>query len=188
MWIPDLYFEKVRSNSDIHLHGQPYAKVEKGWKTTFERSNPSQLQHSYVYEGEIPRIVFSSSYSVSTQCNYDLSNMPFDTQVCLMDTVFQDNSDMYVKLVPASLEYNGNLDLLEFTVVDFAICTGILQGKNTTRIHLILNRRLQSVFLTIFLPTLIVNIIVFTTLYMDRVHFNTSIMVNLTALLVFTSM
>ena len=105
-----------------------------------------------------------------------------------MDTVLQDNSDMYVKLVPASLKYNGNLVLLEFTAVDFTICTAILQGKNTTIIHLILNRRLQSVFLTIFLPGLIVNIIVFPTLYMDRVHFNTSIMVNLTALLVFTSM
>ena len=173
---------------DINNHGEAAAKIEMGSDTIFSMSKPSQLHHSYVYGGDSSRIIFTSAYSISLQCQFDLASMPFDTQVCHMDTVLQDNSYMYVDLVPSLLKYEGSLNLLEFNVVEFAISTGILPDQNATRIHFVLKRRLQSVILTTFLPTLIVTIIVFTTMYMDGTNFNTAVMVNLTAMLVFTSM
>ena len=187
IWKPNLFFEKVRSNLDILVHDATHAKIKN--QTGYSKySDLSQLTNSRVYEGGKSTIVRSSSYSTLLHCHYDLFDMPFDTHICWMDAVLPDNSYLYVDLVPSSLHYIGNLNLMEFTVINFTIGKGILQKRTTVLLDFVLKRRLQSHILTTFLPTFIVNTIAFTTLYMGKGHFNTAIMVNLTAMLVFTTM
>ena len=61
-------------------------------------------------------------------------------------------------------------------------------GQRGVRVNIILGRRLLSVLLTVFLPTILLNIMGHSSVYFQRFFFEAIITVNLTVMLVLTTM
>ena len=61
-------------------------------------------------------------------------------------------------------------------------------GWKGLRVQVFLGRRLMNVLLTVFLPTLLLNIMGHASVYFDRSFFDTIITVNLTVMLVLMTM
>ena len=61
-------------------------------------------------------------------------------------------------------------------------------GRRGVRVKIVLGRRLLSVLLTVFLPTILLNIMGHSSVYFQRFFFEAIITVNLTVMLVLTTM
>ena len=61
-------------------------------------------------------------------------------------------------------------------------------GQNGLRVQVYLGRRQMNVLLTVFLPTLLLNIMGHASVYFDKSYFDTIITVNLTVMLVLMTM
>ena len=61
-------------------------------------------------------------------------------------------------------------------------------GQYGMRVKVFLGRSLMNVLLTVFLPTLLLNIMGHASVYFDRSYFDTIITVNLTVMLVLMTM
>jgi hypothetical protein len=90
-------------------------------------------------------------------------------------------------LVPTSIVNRGSLELAPYTITGFTICSN-LADESKVFIRIQFERKLLGFLLTTFLPTLMFIIIAHITNYFGRQSFDSSIGVNLTLLLVITTM
>ena len=102
-----------------------------------------------------------SSFLVDFICNFDMTWYPFDIQTCFMNMSLEGNSDIFVDLLPGSIEYGGPIDLAQYYIRSYDI--GRLD--NVVAIQFSLGRRILSTFLTTYVPTLLLNIIALSTNY-----------------------
>jgi hypothetical protein len=91
------------------------------------------------------------------------------------------------RLVPTSIVNRGSLELAPYTITGFTLCSG-LENEGSAFIRIQFERKLLGFLLTTFLPTLMFIIIAHITNYFGRQSFDSSIGVNLTLLLVITTM
>jgi hypothetical protein len=105
---------------------------------------------------------------------------PFDQQTCHMDLVILTGA----VLVPGILTYSGPKDLPSYYVMDYSMVAAPIRGKEGVRVVITLGRRTMPIIMTVFLPTLLLNIIGHSTLYYKQpAFFNTAICVNMTIIL-----
>jgi hypothetical protein len=111
---------------------------------------------------------------------------PFDYQTCTQE--FQINNILkdFVKVTADQFNYNGSKKLKQYDVIWWRIN----KESNTENVVLKfkLSRGLISTVLTIFLPTVILMMISFTTTFFKEDYFDSIIGVNLTVMLVLVTM
>ena len=99
------------------------------------------------------------TFAVDFICIFELSWYPFDTQNCFMNLTL--DSSIFVMLAPKEVVYHGAVDLAQYYV------------KNTTMdadddfvvVKVTLGRRILSNLLTVYVPTILLNIIALSTNY-----------------------
>ena len=125
-------------------------------------------------------MVLTGEYEQYFRCSYDLLNYPFDTQQCTIDLSIPTTLKKSLKLKPGTAEYIGPVDLLQYQVQKIRLLS---QGDRIKcRFHL---KRNPSYHMTAtYLPTFCILIMAMVTLYIDEAHFEATIMVALTAMLV----
>ena len=114
-------------------------------------------------------------------CVYQMMWYPFDQQTCHMDLVILTD---FVVLVPGILKYSGPKDLPSYYVKDFTMVAAQIRDKEGVQVVVNLGRRTMNIIMTVFLPTILLNIIGHSTLYYKQpAFFNTAICVNMTIIL-----
>ena len=88
---------------------------------------------------------------------------PFDTQRCKLVVSLKGNADQVVNLKPGILNYFGPKDLTLYFIKDTAIRNGTSSNKSVVYFEVTLGRRLLSTILTVYLPTILLNVIGFAT-------------------------
>ena len=78
-----------------------------------------------------------------------------------MKLSMEGNSGIFVELVPGQIEYEGPIDLSQYYIRE----KGIEKRKSQIEVKFTLGRRLLSSILTIYVPTLLLNIIGLATNY-----------------------
>ena len=78
-----------------------------------------------------------------------------------MKLSMEGNSGIFVELVPGLIEYEGPIDLSQYYIRE----KGIEKRKSQIEVKFTLGRRLLSSILTIYVPTLLLNIIGLATNY-----------------------
>ena len=106
---------------------------------------------------------------------------PFDTQTCKMILSPDGNNGEFIDLHEDGLEYLGPMDLTQY----FIRSTGTsMSEEGSISVVVVLGRRLLGTLLTVYIPTLLVVTISYSTNFFKPFFFEAVVAVNLTCMLV----
>ena len=122
---------------------------------------------------------------------------PFDVQECTMEFTLEKLSAKFVELVPEDLDYTGPLVLDEYNIMDTDLLIKTINTEseisgNTTEtivfVQITFGRGLFSIILTIYLTTILVNIIGHSAVFYKDSYFEAQVSLNVTVMLVQVTM
>ena len=128
-----------------------------------------------VFIGAENKITISRVYSVKFFCEYQMAWYPFDIQTCRIEMVMDGVLDNYVDLVPNGVEFSGAKELTQYYIKNFSIQKEKVRTKVAIVVSITLGRRLLGTFLTIFFPTILLNVIGYSTNFFKAFFFEVSI-------------
>ena len=161
MWIPPVFFENTKDSDEILNDKVASAYVTRNG--TFNLVGLDEFYNTEVYLGSENPITLSRIYRKEFICIYEIAWYPFDTQRCRITLSIVGNSDEFVNLLPGNLRYSGPKDLTIYFIKKTAIHRGRSNEKMVVYVEVTLGRRLLSTILTVYLPTVLLNVIGFST-------------------------
>ena len=142
-----------------------------------------EVDEREIFEGSENRLTLNQTYTHEFQCLYDLEKYPFDKQECsiIMTTTGLDKAVM--KLFPKDLLMEQDPDMTPEWGVTYR------NGSVTEGIWMtiILRRKITSEMLTTYLPSALLMMITFATTFFKPFFFEAALSVNLTNMLVMTT-
>ena len=102
--------------------------------------------------------------------------------------VIHGNTAKFINLLPGILNYTGGSDFAQYFVMDYDIYNSKIKDKVGVKVSLQLGRRLLGTILTLYVPTILLNVIGHTTNYFKDFFFEAIVTVNLTCMLVLVTM
>ena len=121
-------------------------------------------------------------------CEYKLQMYPFDSQICFAKIEVDSSQILFVDLVIGRFLYKGPNDLTQYSVKKTKMSRKqLLDGKVQIEIEISLGRKLMNSVLTIYLPTVLLICIIHATNYFKDFFFEATVTVNLTGMLVLTT-
>ena len=153
-------------------------------------------------------MTISRVYSTKFLCDFDMGLYPFDTQKCQINMIMKGNTGSFAQLIVEELKYLGPIDLTQYFVyswnmevkgelVEVEIVLGKKQlsilihigtEKVISSILLLAGRRILNEILITYLPTMLICFVAFSTHYFKAFFFEAVVTVNLTSLLVLTTL
>ena len=143
-----------------------------------------ELENKLVYAGSDNSVVYQRYYSLLLDCQYTLHWYPFDTQVCHLDITPASELEDFVQFEVESFVYEGPMDLTEYTIKEIDMAA---VGEKL-RVAVSIQRKLLSLILRTFIPTMILNIIGHMSNYYKESNFVGLMTLNVTVTLVLTTM
>ena len=123
-------------------------------------------------------------YETEFICLYSMAWYPFDSQTCSLDFKLDVTATAFVRLDTGFLDYSGPVDLTQY----FVRTTAMEHYEKGVRVKIVFGRRLLSNILTVYVPTILLNVMGHVTVYFKPFFFEAIITVNLTVMLVLTTM
>ena len=187
IWIPKLVFHNtVGKHGTFDDEKLSLSIIKHG---SFKHSGIETQDNINIFEGNENDLVSERIYDMSWICEYDMTWYPFDTQKCSMEFQMSGRSGEFVQLVGAELVYSGPQELTKYFIRKRVMNTTRLDnGMFGVVVEVSLGRRLLATLLTVYLPTILLNIIGHCTNYFKDFFFESIIAVNLTCMLVLTNM
>ena len=121
------------------------------------------LDKTEVYRGDENPITLSRIYRKEFICIYQIAWYPFDTQRCRILISLLGDSEEFIDLLPGDLRYLGPKDLTIYFIKNTEIHTSQINKNMVIYVEVTLGRRLLSTVLTVYLPTILLNLIGFST-------------------------
>ena len=113
---------------------------------------------------------------------------PFDTEVCSMKINVPEDMNDFITLEDNGLKNLGPVELTQYFIQNTEMSIGHIGNQQAVIVQVTLGRRLLGALLTVFLPTILLNVIGHTANYFETFYFESIISVNLTVMLVLTTM
>ena len=182
LWVPKLVFYNTKERSKTLVDEDTSMHVER-------RGNFTVAKNKLVYKASENPLSVTRFYKTNFICNFDMAWYPFDTQICSMNFVVSKGDQDLVELSVHSLEYSGPLDLTRYYIKKKTFLQRIDdKGVQMVSVDIYLGRRLLSMILTVFAPTIILNIVGHSSNYFKEFFFEAVISLNVTVMLVLTTM
>ena len=187
IWVPEVIFYNTEIKTETLNDEKAFATVYRN--ATYQRTNESYLHNSYLYQGNENPITLTRVYSGKFICDYDMSVYPFDTQKCSAIFIMKGNAGNFVKLLSKRASYLGPIDLPQYYIIKTIIQNDVVPPNiNAVKVDVIFGRRILSTFLSSYLPTFLICLMVFATNYFKGFFFEAIVTVNLTSLLALTTL
>ncbi len=187
IWIPEVVFYNTQDKHESQNDGKAFATIAREGK--YRQSPRSELENAFTFKGSENPITISRVYDSEFLCDFDMHTYPFDTQKCHIILVMKGNSDKFVHMKPLNLTYLGPIDLTQYFIKKFDFGHfNVLPNKAALKVDIIFGRRVLATILTTYLPTILLCIVCFSTNYFKAFFFEAIVTVNLTALLVLTTL
>ena len=90
--------------------------------------------------------------------------------------------------MPGNLSYAGSVDLAQYYVMSYEIYASEIRGKDGVKVSVTLARRLLGTILTVYTPTVLLNILGNSSNYFKDFFFEAVVTVNLTYMLVLVTL
>ena len=190
LWLPEVIYQNTDQKESTRL-GDNWE-----WKTSVvvERNTngaPAGLEvvdETELFKGGENNLTMFQTYTHEFQCIFDLKMYPFDTQTCSIDMAMGLLDWTSVSLIPDLLHMKQPPDMPIFKIVDrrFAQETHS-DGTQNLRMILVLKRKVNSELMTTYFPTLLLTAITFATTFFKPFFFEAALSVNLTTMLVMTT-
>ena len=188
IWIPKVIFENTKSKKTSVLDEDSIIRILPNENFTHTKTSMEISQNIYVFQGSNTQIEMSRTYDTEFLCSYNMGWYPFDSQTCTLDFVLDATASVFVSLETDSLVYSGPVELTQYFVRQTVMTTYTTGKRQGVRVILVLGRRLLSNVLTVYVPTVLLNVMGHITVYFKPCYFEAIITVNLTVMLVLTTM
>ena len=190
LWLPEVIYENTDQKESTRIG------VQWEWKTSIvvERKGNGTMtgleivDEKEVFEGRANSLVMFQTYTHDFQCIYDLRKYPFDTQTCSIKMAMGPMDWTSVRLIPDQLNMNQSLDMPIFQIVGWHFKQEKRSNdRKPLQMVLILKRKVTSELMTTYFPTLLLTAITFATTFFKPFFFEAALSVNLTTMLVMTT-
>ena len=161
IWTPSALFENTKKSERIVNDEYATASVDR--KGGFIVIGSEVLDNTHVFKGEENPITLSRIYQYEFICIYQIQWYPFDTQHCQIKVALAGNAGLLMQLKPGILNYLGPEDLTQYFIKKSTISISSDIGSPLVFVEVTLGRRLLSTILTVYLPTILLNVIGFAT-------------------------
>ena len=180
IWFPMFIFDNTKNKGVGIIDAKSSIQVWRAGNGIL--SGNHDLENKYVFSGEENFMMYERFYSEIFSCSYNLHWYPFDTQTCNIDIhpLYK-----FTRFENEHFLYEGPLDISEYTIKNM-IARSEQNGK--IKISVSIQRRLFSLIMRIFIPTVILNIIGHMSNYYKPTHFVGLMTLNVTVTLVLTTM
>ena len=135
-----------------------------------------------IYKGSENSITLSRLYNINFFCDYDMRWYPFDAQTCFMVMKLGGGSEELLSLTPGLLKYLGPEELTQYYVKKYTIGETTLENAIGLSVSITFGRRLLGTILTVYLPTVLLNVIGHATNFFKPFFFEAVVTVNLTGI------
>jgi len=184
LWFPAFVFDNTKDKNESVLDNKATVQVVR--RGLGQHNGQESQENKVVFTGDSNSILYSRYYNQIFECVYDFKWYPFDTQSCNVVLLPVKSLRESVQLLPSKFEYSGPMDLTQFTIKKIVMVEKLEEGS--VAVEVTIQRRLLSIILTTFLPTLIVNIVGHMSNYFKEFFFEGLISTNVTVLLVITTL
>ena len=169
LWTPTIIFWNTEKQLKTVNDENTFASVRRsGEGSLITREVNEDIE---VYKGAQNEISISRVYSIKFYCEYQMAWYPFDQQTCLIEMITDGVLDNYVDILPGIIEFSGKKELTQYFVKSFTMKRKKIKSKEGVVISVTLGRRLLGTFLTIFFPTILLNVIGYSTNYFKEFFF-----------------
>ena len=169
LWTPTIVFWNTKEQLRTINDKSTFASVKREGKgSIIDKEVNEDIE---VYSGSENGITISRVYSIQFFCEYQMAWYPFDQQVCHVEMVMDGVLDKYADLQPGSLLFSGPEELTQYFIKDTFIRKSQVQTKVAVVISITLGRRLLGTFLTVFFPTILLNVIGYSTNFFKAFFF-----------------
>ena len=128
-----------------------------------------------MFPGSQNPITVSRVYSIKFFCEYDMRWYPFDEQTCTMIMVLDGVLDNYADLLTKHLKFSGAKELTQYYVKRFTMDHSTINTRRSILVSITLGRRLLGTFLTVYFPTILLNVIGHATNFFKEFFFEVNI-------------
>ena len=135
-----------------------------------------------IYQGDENFLEYSRSYEMVFKCFYNLQNYPFDSQECSIDLKIPAHQMELMQIHPDNFNNNGTFKLEQFWITDIELKA--LKNYSVVKFNIRMKRIPWFHITTTYMPTMCILVMALATLFIDPSHFEATIMVALTAMLV----
>ena len=109
-------------------------------------------------------------------------------QTCYIDMAMGSLDSTTVDLIPGQMVMSQQLEMVLFTNVKWSLERATFKnGKNGIRMKIVMKRKITSEMMTTYFPTLLLTAITFATTFFKPFFFEAALSVNLTTMLVMTT-
>ena len=154
----------------------------------FTRSGTEEVDEREIFKGSENRLIMRQTYTHKFQCVYQLDNYPFDKQTCSIHMTTSDLDSLTLRLVPNVLWMEQDVDMALFHMdtwdLDFWNKASPEEGVCMT---IVLRRKILSEMMGNYLPSVLLMMITFATTFFKPYFFEAALTVNLTNMLVMTT-
>ena len=150
------------------------------------RSGVDEVDEREIFEGSENALTMNQTYTHEFQCNFDLRRYPFDRQTCSIDMTTTNLDAPTMRLNPKHLwmEQNADMNMFHMDRWDFGYKGSPEKGL---QMKILLKRKVTSEMLTTYLPSFLLLMITFATTFFKPFFFEAALTVNLTNMLVMTT-
>ena len=96
---------------------------------------------------------------------------PFDQQVCCMEMLSDGELETYVNLLKGGVEFSGKKELTLYFIKSYMMNKRTIRNREAVVISITLGRRLLGTFSTVFFPTILLNVIGYSTNFFKEFFF-----------------
>ena len=188
IWTPKIVFYNTEEKEESEADKKTILSIVPSKEFSHDRTDMNSHENIYVFKGLENPIKLSKTHNIAFLCKYRMAWYPFDTQVCTMDVVLHVVQAPFCSLEAEVLSYLGPTDLVQYFIRDTSMVTTLDNGRQGVRVYVVMGRRILSSILTVYLPTVLLNIMGHITVFFKPFFFEAIITVNLTVMLVLTTM
>ena len=191
LWLPKVVYENTDQKETTRLGDGNWeweTRVVVRRRGKGEMSGLDFVDETEIFKGTDNDLVMMQTYTHKFQCPFDLKKYPFDMQTCLINMAMGPLDRTSVNLMVGQLYMNESLDMPIFQITSWHLDQEIdANGRKGLSVVLVLKRKISSELMTTFFPTLLLIAITFATTFFKPFFFEAALSVNLTTMLVMTT-
>ena len=181
IWTPTIVFWNTKQQLRTINDKNTFASINReGNGSIIAKDSSEDIE---VFTGTDNTISMSRVYSIRFFCEYNMRWYPFDQQTCHIDLIMDGVLENYADLLPGGIVFSGSKELTQYFVRSFSIKKSGIHGKKAIVVSITLGRRLLGTFLTVYFPTILLNVIGYATNMFKAFFFEVSLRYILRALL-----